>query len=96
MILSLLTLFVSNLMEKESLKEVFQLQEKQKVESLESQKQEFLQILKAQPTHKDTLINLSIISCKLEDFDQCTYYYNQAKKLDPNDPFFKEFSPYGE
>lgn len=94
MILSLTTLFLSRYSKNTKLN-FFQQKVIFRQNYLENEKERLLQILVVQPTHKDTLINLSIVSCQLEEWDNCNNYFHQAKKLDPNDPFFAKFSPFG-
>lgn len=96
MILSLLTLGLSfyNQQQRQQRQQFFIKQQQEQISQLKWQKEELLKILEKQPTHRDTLINLSILSCQLEQWDDCNNYFNQAKKLDPNNPFFKNFSPF--
>jgi tetratricopeptide (TPR) repeat protein len=58
------------------------------------QKEALKKILVQQPTHRDTLINLAIISCQLEQWQDCQDYFQKAKEIDPNNPIFEQFSPF--
>ena len=59
-----------------------------------SQKETLEKILIKQPTHRDTLIDLAIISCRLEVWEDCQEYLQRAKQVDPNNPIFEQLSPF--
>ncbi len=46
------------------------------------------ELLKTQPSHRDILINISQLYRALGDEQQATYYWEQARKTDPNNPVF--------
>lgn len=49
----------------------------------------WLQIQESQPTHRDVLINISQLYRSLGEESQAIYYWEQARKADPNHELFK-------
>lgn len=56
---------------------------------LQQLKNEWLEKLSHQPTHRDILYNLAKISCELEDED-CEKFTQQAQQADPNGKLFND------
>lgn len=49
----------------------------------------WLQVLEEQPSHRDVLINISQLYKALGEENKAIYYWEQARKTDPNNPLFK-------
>lgn len=93
LVLSLLTLSVTFLIKKQADHQQTEIIKQQQIK-LSEEKKLLLKIIEKQPTHRDTLIQLSLISCQLEEWGDCQKFFHQAKKQDPNNPFFDNFSPF--
>ncbi|MCA9368712.1 tetratricopeptide repeat protein [Candidatus Woesebacteria bacterium] len=46
-------------------------------------------VLESQPSHRDVLINISQLHRALGDTSKAVYYWEQARKADPNNQIFK-------
>ncbi len=55
---------------------------------LESELATTLELLRAQPTHRDLLVNAALLNEALGNTDQAHFFLDQAKAIDPNHATF--------
>lgn len=58
-------------------------------EEIQRELHHWLSVLEEQPSHRDVLINVSNLYRTLGDESNAIYYWEKARKADPNNPLFK-------
>lgn len=58
-------------------------------EQIHQELDHWLAILDNQPSHRDVLLNVSNLYRSLGDDSNAIYYWERARKADPNNPLFK-------